>query len=357
MSRWINEKWLSAKINEDRTYNKTDVIKINKTRNFVRNKPLVFIISVIVFAVVGTLAFVLLPYFRPVKIQTKEYIYVLKGNEVKISEYLGDDENVVIPDSYLGRPITSMGVECFSNNDTLESVVIPDTVSIIGAHTFVNCKNLKSVKAKNIVLVDDGAFREDENLQSVELGEHLETIEEAAFKWCKSLEYIPSRESLKTIGPSAFECSGLTEVGDLTGVNIESLDIFDGTPWMENQTGDYVMIGDILVKYRGSGNISVIPEGVKTIARAYKVNPDRNITVYIPSSTTRIASYQLIVSENYTVYIPKSVDSIVDINELESHDEKSCKIITVSGSYAEQYAKEHGMNYEIVDGWEVPEEE
>ena len=326
-----------------------------KISNLLKHKAVSIFLFIIILCVIGVTAFAVLPYFRPVKIQTKEYIYVLKGDEVKISKYLGDDDTVIIPDSYLGRPITSMGVECFKNNDSLESVVIPDTVSIIGAHTFVNCKNLKSVKAKNIVLVDDGAFREDENLQSVELGEHLETIEEAAFKWCKSLEYIPSRESLKSIGPRAFECSGLTEVGDLTGVNIESENIFDGTPWMENQTGDHVIIGDVLVKYRGSGNISVIPEGVTIIADTYEMNPDRKITVYIPSSTTRIASYALIVSENYTVYIPKSVDSIVDINELESHDEKSCKIITVSGSYAEQYAKEHGMNYEIVDGWEVPE--
>jgi len=348
MSRWINEKWLSAKINEDRTYKKS---------NSVRNKPLVFIISVIVFVVVGTLAFVLLPYFRPVKIQTKEYIYILKGNEVKISKYLGNDETVIIPDSYLGRPITSIGVECFSNKYSLESVFIPDTVSIIREETFYNCNNLKSVKAKNIVKVEAGAFMEDKNLQIVDLGTHLETIEEAAFKYCKSLEYVPSRDSLKTIGQMAFEFSGLTEVGDLTGVNIESMDIFDCTPWMENQTGDYVMIGDVLVKYRGSGNISVIPEGVKTIAAVYNGNPDRNISVYIPLSTTRIASYALIASEYYTVYIPKSVDSIVDINDLVNLDEKTCKIITVSGSYAEQYAKEHGMNYEIVDGWEVPEED
>ena len=44
MSRWINEKWLSAKINEDSTYKKS---------NSVRNKPLVFIISVIVYILVN----------------------------------------------------------------------------------------------------------------------------------------------------------------------------------------------------------------------------------------------------------------------------------------------------------------
>ena len=348
MSRWINEKWLSAKINEDRTYKKS---------NSVRNKPLVFIISVIVFVVVGTLAFVLLPYFRPVKIQTKEYIYILKGNEVKISKYLGNDETVIIPDSYLGRPITSIGVECFSNKYSLESVFIPDTVSIIREETFYNCKNLKSVKAKNIVKVEAGAFMEDENLQIVDLGTHLETIDEAAFKYCKSLEYVPSRKSLKTIGPRAFECSGLTEVGDLTGVNIESLEIFDYTPWMENQTGDYVSIGDVLIKYRGEGSISVIPEGVKTIAAAYEGKPGRNISVYIPESTTRIASYALIASEYYTVYIPKSVESINDSEDIYEPKEKSCKIITVSGSYAERFAIDNDLNYEIVDGWEVPEEE
>ena len=144
-----------------------------KISNLLKHKVISIFLFIIILCVIGVTVLAALPYFRPVKIQTKEYIYILKGDEVKISKYLGDDENVVIPDSYLGRPITSMGVECFSNNDTLESVVIPDTVSIIGAHTFVNCKNLKSVKAKNIALVDDGAFREDENLQSVELGEHL----------------------------------------------------------------------------------------------------------------------------------------------------------------------------------------
>lgn len=328
-----------------------------KIRNLLKYKAISIFLFIIFLCVIGVTVLAALPYFRPVKIQTKEYIYILKGDEVKVSKYLGNDETVIIPDSYLGRPITSIGVECFSNKYSLESVFIPDTISIIREETFYNCKNLKSVKAKNIVKVEAGAFMEDENLQNVDLGTHLETIEEAAFKYCKSLEYVPSRDSLKTIGQMAFEFSGLTEVGDLTGVNIESMDIFDCTPWMENQTGDYVMIGDVLVKYRGSGNISVIPEGVKTIAAVYNGNPDRNISVYIPLSTTRIASYALIASEYYTVYIPKSVDSIVDINDLVNLDEKTCKIITVSGSYAEQYAKEHGMNYEIVDGWEVPEEE
>ena len=332
------------------------------TRNNLRKLIKIILIAAFLFVIFGIILIFVSPYCHSVVIKTKEYIYILRNNEARVSKYLGDDENVIIPDSFLGKPITSVEGLCFDGNETIESVEIPDTVKKIRFRAFYSCPNLASVKANNIVLVEHAAFADDKNLKHVDLGMHLETIEEYAFEYCESLEYIPSRESLKSIGTMAFAWSGITEVGDLTGVNIESEDIFQGTPWMDNQTGEYVTIGDVLIDYNGESDISVIPEGVKTIGEAYDIYPKRNISVYIPSTTTRIASYALLVSECYTLYIPKSVNSIIDNDDVycldyDLEEGGSCKIVTVSGSYAEQYAIDHGIDYEIVNGWEVPEEE
>jgi hypothetical protein len=52
------------------------------------------------------------------------------------------------------------------------------------------------------------------------------------------------------------------------------------------------------------------------------------------------------------VYIPASVTNIEeDVFSLYA----TPLIITTSGSTAEQYAIDNGINYEIVDSWEVPE--
>ncbi|PWT27639.1 hypothetical protein CPT75_11305 [Butyrivibrio fibrisolvens] len=52
------------------------------------------------------------------------------------------------------------------------------------------------------------------------------------------------------------------------------------------------------------------------------------------------------------VYIPASV---TNIEEGAFSSYATPLIITTSGSTAEQYAIDNGINYEIVDSWEVPE--
>ena len=54
------------------------------------------------------------------------------------------------------------------------------------------------------------------------------------------------------------------------------------------------------------------------------------------------------------IYIPASVEYI---EYCERGKRNGCKIITVLGSYAMTYAIDNDINYEIVDGWEVPEED
>lgn len=68
-----------------------------------------------------------------------------------LAAYSGSDSDVVIPgvfdDGTNGeRDVVRIGNGVFFDNDTLESVVIPDTVSAIGATAFFSCSSLESVE-------------------------------------------------------------------------------------------------------------------------------------------------------------------------------------------------------------------
>lgn len=140
----------------------------------------------------------------------------------------------------------------------------------------------------------------------------------------------------------------------MSGVNVERSYIFEDTPWMDKQDTDYVIINNVLQKYKGDKSVSVIPDGVEVLAGAYEAESEKPLTIYLPNSVTKITSFGLFCNPNYVIYIPASVEYI---EYCERGKRNGCKIITVSGSYAERYAIDNDINYEIVDGWEVPEED
>ena len=76
--------------------------------------------------------------------------------EVFIYGYVGTPVNVIVPSSFQGRPITSIGggygygipVMPFENCETLESIRIPKNMDIYvcgDAHPFIGCSNLKYI--------------------------------------------------------------------------------------------------------------------------------------------------------------------------------------------------------------------
>ena len=61
-----------------------------------------------------------------------------------VSGYSGTDTELVIPDTYMGAPVTAIGYETdrgmFYGNKTLQRVVVPDSVEYIGAGAFEYCE-------------------------------------------------------------------------------------------------------------------------------------------------------------------------------------------------------------------------
>lgn len=83
--------------------------------------------------------------------------------------------------------ITILGDSCLSNNQALESIVIPETVEEFG----------KSI------------FFDDINLRDVEIQKADISISDGMFHYCTSLEEIKGSEKIKGVGLRAFANSGL----------------------------------------------------------------------------------------------------------------------------------------------------
>ena len=115
----------------------------------------------------------------------------------------------VIPDS-----VTEIGVQAFSNCDSLTSITIPDSVTTIGDYAFSNCDSLTSVTIPDsVTTIGNYAFYGCSSLTSVAIGESVTTIREGAFYGCSSLISVTIPDSVTTIGDSAFHgCISLTSV-------------------------------------------------------------------------------------------------------------------------------------------------
>ncbi len=98
---------------------------------------------------------------------------------------------LVIPATYDGKPVTSIGSWAFWNCTNLTSVTIPDSATSIGNFTFHSCSDLTSVTIGNSVLnIMAGAFFRCSSLTSVTIPDSVTNIDIGAFVGCSSLTSI-----------------------------------------------------------------------------------------------------------------------------------------------------------------------
>ena len=113
---------------------------------------------------------------------------------------------LVIPSTYNGKDVTSIGADAFENCSRLTSVTIPDSVTVIGSSAFQKCSALESMIIPNsVVTIHGSAFADCESLQSVTIGNGVEVIGDYVFNDCYNLKSIVIPGSVKSIGMGAFD--------------------------------------------------------------------------------------------------------------------------------------------------------
>ena len=149
---------------------------------------------------------------------TEGLVFSLINNdtEYEVSGHNATSADVVIPSTYKGKSVTSIGAEAFVCFDSLSSVVIPDSVTSIGMNAFYGCINLTNITIPDsVTTIGDGVFQGCYALDTVTFGENsrLQSIGEYAFWYCDSLKTVTFGENSKieSIGIGAFSYCRLLE--------------------------------------------------------------------------------------------------------------------------------------------------
>lgn len=110
--------------------------------------------------------------------------------------------------------ITAIGNYAFCYSSALESVTIPDTVTVLGEGVFYNCENLKTaILPAGVTVLPKSFFSVCPSLENVTLGAATTEIAANAFYKCTALETIDFPATLVKIGESAFsQCTALASL-------------------------------------------------------------------------------------------------------------------------------------------------
>jgi len=191
------------------------------------------------------------PEIKPLSLTELKKLWAFeeKGDSIVITDYKGDDEAVIIPDTIGDKKVIGLGEFVFSPekpkrtakrkpyfNSSIKSVIVPDGVTEIGNGAFLNCGGLKEIKLpKTSMSIGKEAFRGCENLANADgliiindvlYGFSKQTIKEnviipdcvtvvgdRAFFECFSIKKVVLSKSVQSIGVSSFgECLALQEI-------------------------------------------------------------------------------------------------------------------------------------------------
>lgn len=192
----------------------------------------------------------------PIEEPTASLEFVRTNDGYEVSN-VGDEERIIIPETYEGISVTSIGASVFARKQ-VTYVSIPDSVTSIGQNAFNNASSLVEVRinpTSNLTSIGNNAFSGNSSLENI---------------------YLPA--TLTTLGNNVFNNAS----------SLNSIVVADENTHYYS-TGSNLIERESQTLLRGS-NTSVIPEGVITIASAaFRRSSIQQI--HIPASVKTIENY------------------------------------------------------------------
>ena len=219
-------------------------------------------------------------------------------------------QSIIIPDS-----VTSIGDCAFNDCKSLQSIIIPDSVTSIGDFAFWLCTSLQSVTIPDSVTsIGDDAFHDCSSLQSVTIPDSVTSIGDSAFSGCKSLQSVTIPDSVTSIGRNVFEdCLSLQSITIPDSVTSIGVRAFRGCSSLQSVTipDSVTSIGYHVFESCKSLHSITIPDSVTSIYGSAFLGCSSLQSVTIPDSVTSIGYHVFeSCSSLQSVTIPDSVTSI-----------------------------------------------
>lgn len=201
--------------------------------------------------------------------------YVTKIGDYAFSDDYSTLNSVVIPNS-----VTEIGEGAFKDFGGLEKIDLPNSLEKIGKEAFKGCSLLTEISIpEGIISIEDSTFAST-GLKTIEFPKSLKSIGDKAFSSLEELENITLPSGLESISPTAFlEC-----------LELKSYDVTDENPNLTTVDG-------------------VLFSKDKTVLVAYPFGKtDRSYTV--PEGTKSVEDYAILNSNLESVTLPSSIESL-----------------------------------------------
>ena len=228
--------------------------------------------------------------------------------------------------------VNEIAANAFYKSGKLTSVTIADDTTItdigernltIGDNAFKECENLGSVDFGNqVIAIGKSAFEGDKKLVAVMLPDSVKTLGEEAFKDCAAMSTLALSNSLEVIEKSSFEsCKaltsvklphGMTKVGEAAFKNCGKMKSLIFTPWL-------VTIGNYAFQACKELTTVEFHVGLKTIgayafADCSKLKGEEDLVLRLPESVTSVGEGAFSKSgiEGFTVLKGTLGDSVFE---------------------------------------------
>lgn len=211
----------------------------------------------------------------------------------------------------------------YNDRSEIQSVIIEDGVTSIGACAFSQCTYLANITiSDNLTSIGESAFKQCTNLTSIRIPDSVISIGAGTFYECTSLTSISIPNSVTSIGVSAFwGCTGLVYntynnayyLGNsgnpyLVLINSSNEDIADWSCIIHEDTR--VIAGSAFANWEHLTDVT-IPNGVISIGDSAFISCSNLRNITIPDSVTSIGSAAFANCESLNcVDIPNGVTSI-----------------------------------------------
>lgn len=230
-------------------------------------------------------------------------------------------------------------------------LIVPEGVTKIGANAcFFNDRIEKLTLPEGVTLIGEDAFRGCSRIRELTLPESLEQIDRCAFYGC-GIKRINFPKNLKTIHSMAFAFTRMWNVIVPETVETLAADVFHPViyPLFTNERRE-----DFLGKVYGNLKNDDVVCLRKNVLEIYTSKPWGD-EIYIPHGVKGISNTAFdkqIIGRNFyrwgveKIYLPTT---LVQIGKLTFSKCKEVTLCACAGSYAEKYAREHGLAFEAVD--------
>ena len=253
--------------------------------------------------------------------------YVNEDNKtVTITGYLGNDNEIVIPENIKGKIVTKISnlfkgylygdLTKEPTENKITNVTIPNTITEIFS-SFCFCTSLKSISIPDSVTKISSSFNTCDSLENISLNNGLREIDDS-FYFCNKMTSVVIPDSIETL--SGFDgCSSLLNV-TIPQNNIKIYGTsFSGSPWRKNlaTNNGYAIVNGILLAYYGTskeldipGNVTEIAEGFQIVGN-YGYSKYSIVSVNLPEGLKKIGDSVFYEYTNLeTVNLPKSLQYV-----------------------------------------------